>query len=477
MSRRMNPLDASWLFIDSAQTPMHVGVMAIFSLPADAGPDFIRDLFAHLRTPAGFSAPFNLRLRPSRLGLPRGLLPAWQTDRNVDLDYHLRHSALPQPGGERELGVLVSRLHSHPLDFAKPLWECHVIEGLSGGRFALYMKMHHSLVDGVGGMRLLGRLLSPDPAVRNLAPPWSVGSGEGRRRGLASPATDWQKLFDETRERARHLPQMGQAITETWTDALQNRHPEIGAPFRAPRSILNRKVSAQRRFATQHYALSRIRAIAKAAEVSINDVFLAICSGALRRYLDELGSLPDEPLTAGLPVSVRTADDAGGNAISFIIANLHTLIEDPLERLIAIRESTRQAKQRFKSLPRDVITGYTALFMAPFMLQLLTGLGGLMRPMFNITISNVPGPLHPLYFNGALMDQIYPVSLLSHGQALNITVVTYAGQFNVGYTGCREALPHVQRLSVYTGEALEELERLLEITASPRKPRRKSQPV
>lgn len=461
MARQMSALDASWLFVESPRTPMQVGVLAIFSLPEGAGPDFIKNTFAQLRAPAGFAAPFNLRLRPSRLRLlPSRLAPSWQEDRSIDLDYHLRHSALPQPGGERELGVLVSRLHSHPLDFSRPLWECHIIEGLDHNRFALYMKMHHSLVDGIGGMRMLSRMLSPDPQVTDLPPPWAAGSGERSRGQRGGP--HWQQFAEQARQQASHLPAIGKALAESWQETFRPTHPELGSPFRAPQSILNGKISAQRRVATQHYELARIRQLAKRAKVTVNDVFLGMCAGALRRYLMELGVLPDEPLTAGLPVSVRSNDDVGsGNAISFIIANLHTHVADPLQRLAAIRKSTQLAKQRFGSLPRAAMSTYTALFMTPFMLQLMTGLGGVTRPMFNITISNVPGPDRPLYFNGAKMEQMYPVSLLAHGQALNVTVVSYAGQFNVGYTGCRETLPHVQRLSVYTGEALAELEALV----------------
>ncbi|MDB5967790.1 MAG: wax ester/triacylglycerol synthase family O-acyltransferase [Hydrocarboniphaga sp.] len=464
MTRKMNPLDASWLFVDSQRTPMHVGVLAIFSLPADASPDFIKNLFLHLRGPAAFVAPFNLRLRQPRITIfSSRLIPSWEEDPQIDLDYHLRHSALPQPGGERELGVLVSRLHSHPLDFARPLWECHIIEGLANDRFALYMKMHHSLVDGVGGMRMVSRLLSPDDHVMNLPPPWAVGTGE-KKRVARQAGPSWQQLAEQAKAQARYLPEVSRAIAGTWVETLQNTHPELGSPFRAPRSILNGKVSAQRRFATQHYDLARMRVLAKRAKVTLNDVFLGLCASALRRYLEELDALPEQPLTAGLPVSVRPAGDGdSGNAISFIIANLHTHIADPLQRLALIRESTQKAKAKFQTLPKEAITAYTSLFMAPFMLQLMTGMGGLMRPMFNITISNVPGPDQTLYFNGARMDQMYPLSLLSHGQAVNITVVSYAGQFNVGYTGCRDTLPHMQRISVYTGEALLELEKLLGI--------------
>ena len=445
MARKMNPLDASWLFVDSVRTPMHVGALAILSLPAGADPDFMRNLFTHLRAPAGFAAPFNLRLRAPRLRiLDSALIPAWEEDPGPDLDYHLRHSALPQPGGERELGVLVSRLHSHPLDFGRPLWECHIIEGLANGRFALYMKMHHALVDGVGGMCMLSRLLTPDPEIFNQPPPWALGSGEKKRapRPASSAGGGWQHLVGQAQKKLQHVPRVARALCDIWMETLQHREPVLGSPFRAPRSIINRKISGQRRFATQFYELARLRRVAKAARVTVNDIFLA---------------------TAGLPVSVRAADDAGsGNAISFIIANLHTHIGDPLERLALIHASTRLAKRRFAALPREAISAYTTLFMAPFMLQLLTGLGGLTRPMFNVTISNVPGPDKPLYFNGAHLEHIYPVSLLAHGQSLNITVVSYDGQFSIGFTGCRDTLPHVQRLAVYAGEALVELEELLE---------------
>lgn len=474
-SRGLKPLDAAWLYVDSVDTPMQVACLAIFSLPQDAPADFIKDLFIHLRSVPSFAPPFNLKLRSPKMKV---LMPSWVEDDSIDLDYHLRHSALPKPGGERELGVLISRLHSHPMDFNRPLWECHIIEGLENQRFALYMKMHHSLVDGIGGMRMLQRMLSPDPQARKQPPPWAVGSG-GRRRAEGEQGFDAQlrKLADAARAQLEIAPAVAKALGHVVRESVQRHDPQEGLPFAGPRSVLNARVSAQRRFATQHYDLERVKRVAKAADATLNDVFLALCAAALRRYLLEINALPDKPLTAGVPVSVRPADDDNaGNAISFIIANLNTGIADPLERLHAIRESARLAKEHLQSLPKAGIDSYTMIFMAPFILQLLAGLGGKARPMFNVTISNVPGPKTPLYFNGARMEQMYPVSLLSHGQALNITSVSYDGQFNIGYTGCRDALPSMQRLAVYTGEALEELEERLGVTAAKaeaKKPARK----
>lgn len=454
---KLNPLDASWLMVESIDTPMHVGSLTIYSLPDDAPPDFVKNLVAHLRASRTFASPFNLKLRSAAL---KSVLPAWVEDHKIDLDYHLRHSALPAPGGERELGVLISRLHSHGLDFNRPLWEAHLIEGLENNRFALYMKMHHSQVDGVGGMKMLQRMLSTDPSERERPPPWAIGKGSGKPRGPREHSPLMQRLGDALRKQAQTVPGVAQAFADVAREAMKRTNEAIALPFAAPKSILNGKVSGQRRFSTQHYDLDRVKKIAKKAEVTLNDVFLELCAACLRRYLEEIQALPDKPLTAGVPVSVRPSDDAdSGNAISFIIANLYTHLDDPMERLQAIHASAAIAKENLQKLPKDGITGFTMLFMAPYILQMLSGLGGKTRPMFNVTISNVPGPTEPLYFNGARLEQMYPVSLLSHGQALNITVVSYAGQFNVGFTGCRDTLPHMQRMAVYMGEALDTLEK------------------
>ncbi len=455
--RRMNPLDASWLSVESHETPMHVGNLQIFSTPKNAPDDFLAQLVTRMKSARDFAPPWNLKLPGPVLGK---FLLYWTTDNDVDLDYHVRHSALPRPGGERELGMLVSRLHSHPLDFNRPLWECHVIEGLEGNRWAMYTKMHHSLIDGVSGMRLLQRVLSSDPNETDMPPPWTV---KPARRSTEEPAPSpegalrsVQLSFKAQFSSAR---QMASAIGRLTTRA---RASGLTPPFGGPKSVLNRRVTGQRRFATQQYDLAKLKVLAKAASCTLNDIVLYLCGTALRRFLEEANTLPDKSLTAGIPVNVRPADDQDtGNAISFIITNLATDVADPLRRLEVIRESTQNAKEHLQSLPRSAITQYTIVLMAPYMLQLLTGLGGRMRPVFNVTISNVPGPESKLYYNGAKLEAMYPVSLIAHGGALNITCVSYGGTLNFGFTGCRDTLPHMQRLAVYTGEALDELERLL----------------
>ena len=473
-NNKINPLDASWLAVDSDDTPMHVGNLMILSLPEGAPVTFLRDEVARMKASGKVVAPWNKKLaRPSVLG--RLLKPSWVAEKNVDLDYHVRHSALPKPGGERELGVLISRLHSNRMDFKRPLWECHVIEGLENNRFALYTKMHHSLIDGVSGVRLLQRSFSDSPDVIETKPPWSVAPPKKPKRRKSSGEASVQAIFEQViegvKEQASNTPQLIGAITKLITSTLKERN-KLTAPFVGPVSVINTRVQPARRLATQQYSLERLKTLAHTAEASLNDIVLYLCGSAMREFLLEKGELPEQPLTAGIPVNIRPADDTGtGTAISFMIASLATNEADPLKRLKTIKESTRIAKEHLQSLPRASLTQYTMLMMAPYSLQLLTGLGGRMRPAFNITISNVPGPDKPLYYNGCQLEAMYPVSLIAHGGALNITCLSYNGSLNFGYTGCRDTLPSMQNLAVLSGQALDELETLL---SKPTKPKAKT---
>ena len=460
--KRLGTLDASWLAVESEDTPMHVGNLQIFSFPEGASDTFLRDLLDRMKADFEVAPPWCYRLvRPGMLG--RILAPAWVTDKKMDLDYHVRHSALPRPGSERELGILVSRLHSNPLDFARPLWECHVIEGLENNRFALYTKMHHSMIDGISGVRLMQRVLSTDPHETNMLPPWSVRPQKTRASKTdtdASIPAAFAQAMEALRIQANMAPRLWQAMARMVQSA---RHPndDLTAPFTGPRSVLNKRVTGQRRLATQHYQLSRLKALTRSTHASLNDIVLYLCGTTLRRFLLEQDNLPDTSLTAGIPVNIRPADDEGtGTAISFMIATLATSEADPLTRLDIIKTSTRRAKEHLQTLPRHALNQYTMLLMSPYILQLMSGLGGRMRPVFNVTISNVPGPSETLYYEGAKLEAMYPVSLIAHGGALNITCLSYAGSLNFGFTGCRDTLPSMQRLAVYTGEALEELEAL-----------------
>ncbi len=463
-STRLSPLDAAWLFTESRATPNHVGGLLPFKLPPGAPKDFMLQLMADFRSHREFAAPWNRRLK---YAFNKNPVAAWIEDDNMDMEYHVRHAALPWPGGERELGELVARLQSQPLDLSRPPWECTLIEGLEDGRFAMFVKMHHSLIDGVSGMKLLQRAMATDREKSLKSPPfWAIGLAAraarepGAERDTSSPtfANAASAAVEALSGQAQSIPQLIMAFTKM-VKRVGDSSDGMMVPFDAPASILNGRVREKRRFATQQFSLERMRNLATAANCTLNDIVLAICGGALRRFLQDSYALPDKPLTAGIPVSVRPKDDEStGNAITFIISTLGTDIADPAERLAAIRASVQHAKEHVQSLPKKAMTQYTVLLMAPTLLTLLTGIGGRTRPMFNITISNVPGPDKPMYFRGAELLATYPASIVTHGQALNITCQSYAGFMNFGFTGCHASVPHMQRVAVYTGEALDELE-------------------
>ncbi len=473
MSVRLNPLDTAWIFTESRATPNHVGGLLQFRLPDGAPKDFLRDLMADFRAHRDFAPPWNRRLR---FPFTKNPLPSWVEDDDIDMEYHVRHAALPWPGGERELGELVGLLQSAPIDLSRPPWECTIIEGLRDHRFAIFIKIHHSLIDGVSGMLLLQRAMSTDAGESMRLPPfWALGHGRANKphRSRAAPtmANVLASAIEGLSAQVRTLPQLAAAFGKM-LKRIGDADEGIAIPFDTPYSMLNGRVREKRRFATQQFPLERLRALATAGQCTLNDVVLAICGGALRKYLLERDSLPDKPLTAGIPVSVRPSDDQGsGNAISFILATLGTDIEDPAERLRAIKASVQHGKTHIRSLPKKAMMQYTVLLMSPTIITLLTGIGGRTRPMFNVTISNVPGPEKPLFFRGAELVAIYPVSIVTHGQALNITCESYAGLMNFGFTACHTTVPRMQRIAVYAADAVAELEAAL--LPAPRRARRK----
>jgi WS/DGAT/MGAT family acyltransferase len=468
-----------FLYGESREQMMHVAGMMPFTPAPDSSPDHMRELMNELRVGAAVQSPWNLKLRtPDLLWNP---LQSWVDEPEVDLEYHVRRSALPSPGDERELGILVSRLHGHHVDFHRPPWEMHLIEGLERGRFAWYLKIHHSLVDGYTAMQTLVSALSPDPDERDRplffsiprarpARPVPESPSEPTAPGATSPAGDpadpgdvpsgfgYTELMAAVREQFGASKTVMRALKNVVQSTRAGDH-ELVSPLEAPRCLLNARISKSRRFATQNLPIDRLRALAKASGGTLNDVVLAVSGGSLRTYLLEQNALPSAPLIAMLPVSVRTKDDVGGgNAVGAILATLATDIDDPAQRLARIVSSTTHAKQQLQGMSKAAILQYSALLIAPSMLQMIPTAAGHVRPTFNVVISNVPGPERPLYFRGARLEAAYPMSIPVHGQALNITCNSYAGMLCFGFTGCRDTVPHLQRLAVYTGEALTDLE-------------------
>ncbi len=454
--KTLNALDRSFLASERRDVMMHVGTLLQFSPPEGGAGDFGKKLREELSRDAPVESPWNLRLlHPDLLASP---LQAWIEDDHFDLEYHVRRSALASPGDQRELGMLVSRLHGTPLDFHRPPWEAHFIEGLENGRFAIYFKVHHALIDGYTGMRMLVRSLSTSASELDTPMFWSQPAVESPRRLHQDEAT-FDVLLRAVREQLGATKDVGRAIVNI-VKAVRQHDKQLIAPLQAPKSVLNQKIMRSRRFATQQVSIASAKRIATAAGGTVNDVVLAICGAALRRFLEEQDALPDKSLIAMVPVNIRPKDDPGGsgNAVGAILATLGTDIREPKKRLETIVATTRRAKEQLQGMSKNAILQYSAIAMTPMMLSFIPGAAGRIRPAFNVVVSNVPGPETPLYFRGWKLDEMYPLSIPFHGYGLNITVQSYAGSLGFGFIGCRDTLPHLQRLAVYSRDVLEELE-------------------
>ncbi|WP_348654741.1 wax ester/triacylglycerol synthase family O-acyltransferase [uncultured Psychrobacter sp.] len=455
--RLMTAVDQLFLLLESRKQPMHVGGLFLFELPEEEqGKDseFVYQLVQQLQNsevPPSF--PFNQVLEN---------LLFWKTDDQFDVEHHFRHVALPNPGRVRELLMYISKEHSRLLDRAMPLWECHVIEGIlpeaegMPERFALYFKIHHSLVDGIAAMRLVQKALSQSPNEPVTLPIWSLITRHGKKA---------ENLLPTARSASRIIKEQLSTIKPVFTELIDNfKHngkPDYVGTFDAPMSVLNQRISASRRIAAQSYDLQRFHTIADAFGVNQNDVVLAVCAGAIRRYLLTMEALPNKPLIAFVPMSLRKDESASGNQVSFLMANLGTHLEDPIKRMQLIHDSMNSGKRRFRRMNKAQVINYSAIAYAWEGLNVLTGIFP-KKQAFNLIISNVPGSKEPLYWNGAPLKALYPASILVDGQAMNITLATYLDRIEFCITACSKLLPRVQDILLLMEEELSLLENICE---------------
>ncbi|MFI1966378.1 wax ester/triacylglycerol synthase family O-acyltransferase [Streptomyces pathocidini] len=452
----------TFLAYDSAATAQHVGAIATFALPDGAGPGYLQELFSELSAAPAAAAPFTFRPVGARLGAATA---AWRVlaAHEIDLGHHVRRSALPRPGGPRELDALVSRLHSQPLDPARPLWEFHLIEGLADHRFAFYFKVHHALMDGAGLLLRLLRMLDPAPtdavrpfwATANEPSAYGLSAGEP---GGGEPSAGEPGAGEPSGGGAPTAADVARAARRLAAEARGERDPALALPYAVPRSMLNRRIGRQRVVATLSCELEQLRSAARAAGVTVNEILLAACGGGLRRYLRERGALPERTLTAGTPVSTRAPGDST-HLISITMAamSLGTDVADPVERVRLVARSSALAKERAHGLPQGLATVYGAAFSVPFVTQHVLGLGGRTRTPYSVVVSNVAGPPEPRYLRGARLESLSAAGSICHGMALFIAAVSAGGRFSVVFTGDRGTVPRVHDLARYTGDALAEL--------------------
>lgn len=458
--KRLSLIDDSFLRVESRRQPFHIGMLMLLEPPADAPADFAAQLAARLRQSTQATAPFNKRL------VRRRGLHYWTDDDDFDLGHHFVNTSLPKPGRIRELLALVSRVHSGHLDRDYPLWRMYLIEGLEDGRIALYLKIHHSVVDGVSAVQSLMNMMATTPeASQGLPPPWEAikTKSDAQPQNLPVP-TPAAGMLPALRSLAREkltgaVAPLLRELRGTLKD-FRAGNPHLAVAGQAPRTIFNTKVSATRRVAAQSYSMPRIKAVAKAFETSTNDVILAMCAGALRAYLKGIGELPEKSLVGAVPISVRIAESDDANQVAFTLTTLATDLHDPAERLRAIRDGMLYNKQRMRSLSPAQLQTYAALMLLPGAASVL------LRPnpsnaLATLCISHVPGPRVPMYWQGARLAGLYPISLVTDGGALNVTIVSRHDFVDFGLVACRKSVPHMQRLLDHLEDALKELETTL----------------
>lgn len=459
--QRLTGLDASFLALETPSSHMHVASLAIYDPSTAAGGITLDRVIDVYEGRLHLAPPFRRRLAEVPFGLHH---PLWIEDPDFDIRNHVRHTAIPAPGGPDELANLVSRLVALPLDRTHPLWEIWLIEGLEGGNVAMLSKVHHAAIDGASGNELLVALLDLSPEVEEHVPDtaWEPDRLPTQAELLTYAASSL----------ARQPVRVAKALTRTAGAALEVRR--LGqsssasvlppAPFSAPRTSFNAALTPRRSYAYTSLDLCTVKAVKQAVGCTVNDVVLGLCGGALAGYLAARDEELDAPLVAMVPVSVRSDDerDAMGNKVSSMLTSLATDVDDPVDRLKVIHECMGEAKEQQKAIGADTLQEWSE-FAAPAVLGRAARLYSRMRwadahrPLFNVTISNVPGPPFALYSAGAKLLANYPVGPIFDGGGLNMTVMSYLDQLDFGLLACPDVLDDVWGLADGLHAALDEL--------------------
>ena len=484
--RQLSALDAQFLHVESATTFGHVGAIVVLDPATAPGAqislDDVRDL---LEARLHLAGPLRQRLVQVPLGLGR---PYWVDDPDFDIEFHLREVTLPEPGDDRQLAEQVARIHARPLDRTRPMWEMYLIHGVSGGRSAVYSKVHHAAIDGLSGAEILETILDTTPEAREVEPPdqpWQPARTPNRlellEHGLQSLVREPQEIVRSLPRALPHLLDLpgaasipgARAISELSAALLQRAAAAAdGEPPRrtlsAPRTPLNGPITAHRRFAFGSVPLEDVKRVKDASGMTVNDVVMALCTSVLRRWLLDHDALPTVPIVAAVPVSIRTDDPEveQGNELSVMFAQLPTHVADPAERLRLVQDALAEAKQHFEAVPATILQDLSALVptaLSGLAARAFFRMAAAPGPPVNLFVSNVPGPQLPLYVAGARVLGVYPVSAVSDlTGGLNITLFSYNGALDFGLIACRELVPDVWNLIGYLHDALEEL---LELTA------------
>ncbi|MGI9612103.1 MAG: WS/DGAT/MGAT family O-acyltransferase [Acidimicrobiales bacterium] len=464
--KQLSGHDASFLYSEAPSQPMHVGAVIIYDpSTAPGGAVRFKDILGHIESRIHTADLFRKKLEWVPMNVDH---PWWVDDENFDVEFHVRHIALPKPGDWRQLCIQAARLHARPLDPSRPLWEYTVIEGLDGvdglpvGSFAIVSKIHHAAVDGVSGDELNSAIhdLEPDVAAGSEPPPWSP---EPPPRAADLLGRAWMRNTREpwrfARLVARTFPAMGRGARAT-----RDLATKPVTPGGAPRTRFNATISPHRVFESVGLDLGAVKKIRQAVPgATVNDVVLSVVGGAMRQFLLDLEELPAEPLTAMAPISARSeTDTADGNRVSAMFVSLATDVAEPLARLEAVYEGTQASKALTKAVGADLLADYaqfTPSMLASAGARLSSSLGMVNRvdPAYNTVVSNVPGPQDPLYMSGAKVVAMHGLAPVHDGVGIFHGVYSYCGQLFVSVTACRDMLPDPASYAAAMRQSYEEL--------------------
>lgn len=484
--RQLTALDAQFLNVESPTTVGHVGSLIV--LDPSTAPDgewTLESVRAVFEPRLHLAAPFRQRLVEVPLGLGR---PYWVDDPHFDVEFHLRELALPAPGTREQLGEQVARLHSRQLDRSRPLWEAYVITGLEGGRAAFYSKIHHAAIDGVSGAEILETIMDLTVEPREVPPDESFvprampSTVDLFRRGVLQAVVNPVELLATMPRSLRYVDRLpgaanlpgtrlvsGSAALVTRALGGTGRPDHDTRELKAPRTVLNGTITAHRRFSFGSLPMSDVKLVKNHFEMTVNDVVMALTASALRRWLLDHDALPSTPLVAAVPVSIRTVDQAGshGNQVSVMLAELPTHLRDPEARMRFMRASMLDAKRAFDAVPASLLQDLSSLMptaLPGLAARALFKLATMPGVLFNLFVSNVPGPQLPLYIAGAKVEGIYPVSAVTDMTGgLNITLFSYDGSLDFGLIACREMVPDVWNLIGYLQDAMAEMVALVPV--------------
>jgi diacylglycerol O-acyltransferase / wax synthase len=498
-ARKLSAMDASFLYLETPEMPMHVGSMAIFRLPEGYQGDFFEDFKAMITSRLHIAPILKSRLEKAPLDIDH---PSWVEDDQFDIDRHIFRASLPAPRDRATLERIVGWMHAKLLNRARPLWEFYVFEGMKDNEIGLYSKMHHACIDGGAGAALTNMIYDLTPVPREIEPPTERAKVGQEPRDIAANLIDsyqqlWRQPFDASAAAkgielprsgksdlgsilfdnamfqienavkfAGNVPTLLKSVSEVVGKIADPKSRDSIVGMMSPPTLLNKQISSERSFAGVSISLSRAKAVAKAAGGKLNDVVLAISSGVVRRYLLERGALPSKSMTAAVPISLREEGNTDSNNQVFgMICSIATNVEDPKTRLLTIIAQSAKSKEISHPL-RALMPQVSNVSMlgTPIMVQILallysrSSLSDVLPPTANITVSNVPGPRQTLYAAGAELLHIFPVSISTHGLALNITVQSYRDQLDFGFISGANIVPHVEVLCNLVPEEFAALE-------------------